>query len=62
MNRVMRLTKEELFFSYPNDMGFWADKKRALAKPFADFTGRYFLNTRIHERISRIKKIILPWY
>jgi len=56
MNRIMRPSKEEQFYAYPNDMGFWADKKRALVKPFADLTGRYFLNTRIHERISRIKK------
>ena len=56
MNRIMRPSKEEQFYAYLNDMGFWADKKRALAKPFSDLTGRYFLNTRIHERISRIKK------
>ena len=56
MNRIIRPSKEEPFYAYPNDMGFWADKKRALAKPFADLTGPYFLNTRIHERISRIKK------
>ena len=56
MNRIIRPSKEEPFYTDPNDMGFWADKKRALAKPFADLTGRYFLNTRIHERISRIKK------
>ena len=56
MNRIIRPSKEEPFYAYPNDMGFWADKKRALAKPFADLTRLYFLNTRIHERISRIKK------
>ena len=56
MNRIIRPSKEEPFYTYPNDMGFWAEKKRALAKPFADLTGPYFLNTRIHERISHIKK------
>jgi len=56
MNGIIRPSKEEQFYAYPNDMGFWADKKRALAKPFADITERYFLNTRIHERISHIKK------
>jgi len=55
MNRIMRPSKEEQFYSYPNDMGFWADKKRELAKPFADATGRYFLNARIHKKIIRLK-------
>ncbi len=40
MNRIIRPSKEEQFYAYPNDMGFWADKKRDFAKPFADATGR----------------------
>jgi len=55
MNRIMRPSKEELFYSYPNDVGFWAEKKREVAKPFADATGRYFLNARIHKKIIRLK-------
>ena len=30
MNRIIRPSKEEPFYAYPNDMGFWADKKRDL--------------------------------
>ena len=56
MNRIMRPSKEELFYSYPNDLGFWAEKKREVAKPFADATGRYFLNARIHKKIIRLKR------
>jgi len=56
MNRIMRPSKEELFYSYPNDVGFWAEKKREVAKPFADATGRYFLNARIHKKIIRLKR------
>ena len=33
MNRIIRSAKEEQFYTYPNDMGFWADKKGDLAKP-----------------------------
>ena len=50
MNRIIRPSKEEPFYAYPNDMGFWADKKRDFAKPFADATGRCFLDARIHKK------------
>jgi histidinol phosphatase-like PHP family hydrolase len=33
-------------------MGFWAD----IAKPFADATGRCFLDARIHKKITRLKR------
>ena len=56
MNRIIRPSKEEPFYAYPNDMGFWADKKRDFAKPFADATGRCFLDARIHKKITRLKR------
>ena len=55
MNRIIRPSKEEPFYVYPNDMGPWSKKKRKLAKPFADFTGRYFLDARIHKGITCLK-------
>ena len=56
MNRIIRPSKEEPFYAYPNDMGFWADKKIDFAKPFADATGQYFLDARIHKKITRLKR------
>ena len=42
MNRAIipSLIKEEQLHAYPNDMSPWNQKKRELAKPFADLTGR----------------------
>ena len=56
MNRIIRPGKEEPFHAYPNDIGFWADKKRDIAKPFADATGRCFLDARIHNKITSLKR------
>ena len=47
--------KEEQLRAYPDDMGPWAEKKRRFAKPFTDFTGRYFLDKRILKGIARLK-------
>ena len=55
MNRIIRPSKEEPLYVYPNDMGSWSEKKRKFAKPFADFTGRYFLDARIHKGITCLK-------
>ena len=58
MNRLTanKFIKKEQLSLFPNDINKWNDKKRQLAKPFADFTSRYFLNDRIHKRISHLKK------
>ena len=57
MNRAIipSLIKEEQLHAYPNDMDSWNEKKRKFAKPFADFTGRYFLDARIHKGITHLK-------
>ena len=55
MNRATRPSKEEHSYAYPNDMGPWSEQKRTFAKPFADFTGQYFLDARIHKGITRLK-------
>ena len=58
MNRAIipSLIKEEQLHAYPNDdMDPWNEKKRKFAKPFADFTGRYFLDARIHKGITHLK-------
>jgi hypothetical protein len=58
MNRVttQKLITEEQHHLIPNDLGSEYFIKRQLAKPIADFTGRYFLNSRIRNNISRLKK------
>ena len=58
MNRVIKrkFTKEELLYTYSNDTRPWAETKRKLVKPLADFTGRCFLDARIQKRIASLKR------
>ena len=57
MNRAIipSLIKEEQRHAYSNDRSPWNQKKQKFAKPFADFTGRYFLDARIYKGITRLK-------
>ncbi len=58
MNRVTthKFIREEQRHYIPNDLGPWFTRKRNIAKPFADLTARYFLDSRIRRNISRIKQ------
>ena len=52
---IPSFVKEEQLRAYSDDIGPWAEKKRRFAKPFTDFTGRYFLDERILKGIARLK-------
>ncbi len=45
---------QKQYFPY-KDIQPWAFKKRNLAKPFADITARYFLDSRISDAITKLK-------
>jgi hypothetical protein len=57
MNRVTthKFIPEEQRRYIPNDLGPLFTTKRRMAKPFADLTARYFLDSRIRKNITRIK-------
>ena len=57
MNRVTtpKFIQEEQRHFIPNDVGPWFATKRQIAKPFADFTARYFLDSRIRKNITHLK-------
>ena len=58
MNKITarKFIKKEQLYIYPNDISPWCDKKRQLAKPFADFMGRCFLDAKIHKSIAHLKR------
>ena len=58
MNKITarKFIKKEQLYIYPNDISPWYDKKRQLAKPFADFMGRCFLDAKIHKSIAHLKR------
>ncbi len=58
MNRaiVPLSLKEDHRRFLPSDLNSWSFKNRNIAKPIADFIGKYYLDSRIHKRISLIKK------
>ena len=53
---VRKFIKKEQLHLYPKDITTWSFIKRQCAKPFADFTGRCFLDAKIHKSIARLKK------
>jgi hypothetical protein len=58
MNRITKpktIPEEQRHF-IPHDIGPWFFTKRKMARPFADITARYFLDSRIRKNISRLKK------
>ena len=57
MNRITTpkfIQKEQRHF-IPSDGGPWFATKRHMAKPFADLTARYFLDSRIRKNITHLK-------
>ena len=57
MNRITspKIIKEEQRHFIPNDLGPWFTTKSQMVKPFADFTARYFLDSRIRKNITHLK-------
>lgn len=53
-NRKFLRKEQKQFFPY-NDTQPWTFKKREMAKPFADITARYFLDSRIANAIANLK-------
>jgi hypothetical protein len=58
MNRITthKFIREEQRYLLPNDFGRWSRNKRKMAKPFADLTARYFLDSRIRKNIALLKE------
>ena len=57
MNRITspKFIKEEQHHFIPNDLGPWFTTKSQMVKPFADFTARYFLDSKIRKNITHLK-------
>ena len=57
MNRITitKFIKEEQRHFIPNDLGPWFTTKSQMVKPFADFTARYFLDSKIRKNITHLK-------
>ena len=57
MNRITtpKFIQEEQRHFIPSDGGPWFATKRHMAKPFADLTARYFLDSRIRKNITHLK-------
>ena len=57
MNRITspKFIKEEQRYFSPNDLGPWFTTKSQMVKPFADFTARYFLDSKIRKNITHLK-------
>jgi hypothetical protein len=58
MNRATtpKFIPEDQRHLIPNDLGPWFTTKRQLAEPFADFTARNYLDSRIRKNIIHLKK------
>ena len=57
MNRITspKFIKEEQRHFIPNDLDPWFTTKSQMVKPFADFTARYFLDSKIRKNITHLK-------
>jgi len=53
LSRSFRDDQRQLLLDAENS---WLFKNRQMAKPFADFIGKYFLDTRIQKKINQLKR------